>query len=268
MAIDNSIIVLGTGTSTGVPVLTCSCQVCLSKNPFNKRTRSSIIFRYNGKNTLVDVSPDFRDQALTSKISAIDQVIITHQHADHTHGIDDLRPFSFRSKSSIPLYTSGACKKALELSFSYIFNQDWKRKNPHLGGTIPMLALSEVSMGQNFLGDLEVEFFPMPHGNIMTLGIVFLKKVAYIVDTSELSEKILLNLKNLNLTWLIIDCATNKPHKTHLDLEKALKYARYIGAKNTGLTHLSHHFDHVELSKQIESEENITPLHDGQILYY
>lgn len=260
------IFVLGTGTSTGVPTLGCKCEVCTSNNSKNKRLRSSIIVRLNDKNILIDASTDLRTQLLNNNISDIDGCIITHEHADHTHGIDDLRPFCFYKNHPIPVYTSKETKELLEVKFPYIFkrNEVFKDKKI-LGGGIPKLDLYEVSPGAHTVCEEDFIFYSLPHGHTESLAFR-VNKFAYIIDCTEVSDSIIDELAASDLDLLIIDCLRIKKHQTHLHLELALEYAQRIGAKKTGLTHMSHDFEHENFSDELCKKygDKIFPLYDSQ----
>jgi phosphoribosyl 1,2-cyclic phosphate phosphodiesterase len=260
------ITVLGSGTSTGIPTLGCKCSVCTSKIQKNKRLRSSIIITINNKRILIDASTDLRTQLLDNNIDDIDGCIITHEHADHTHGIDDLRPFCFKKEKPIPVFASEVTSKILTNKFSYIFQRHILFKDKKvLGGGIPKLDLNEVSPGSNLILGEEFTFFSLPHGHHETLGFR-VGKFAYIIDCNEVSDDIIDSLKDEQLELLIIDCLRIKKHQTHLHLDLALEYAKRIGATKTGLTHMSHDFEHEDFSQMLCKNygDSIFPLYDTQ----
>lgn len=268
----NQVYILGTGTSTGVPTLGCHCEVCSSNNQKNRRFRSSICINFkNDKNILIDTSTDLRSQLLDNKINDIDAVIITHEHADHTHGIDDLRPFCYYRHHPIPIYTSKICADILRNKFPYIFKRDEVFKDKKiLGGGIPKLDLHILEKNNNNkILDFDFQFFELKHGHTKTLGFL-VDKMAYIIDCQEVPKDILDKLKQEELDLLIIDCLRTKKHSTHLHLELALDYAKTIAAKQTGLIHLSHEFDHEKLTQQLIDQglPQIFPLFDTQVLKY
>lgn len=265
----NLVYILGSGTSSGVPTLGCQCEVCVSKETKNKRFRSSICINLkDGRNILVDTSTDLRSQILNNDITNIEAAIITHEHADHTHGIDDLRPFCFNREEPIPVYTSKICGDILKNKFPYIFKRKEHFKDKKiLGGGIPKLDLHIVEVGKSKILDCDFHFYLLKHGHTKTLGFR-VEKMAYIIDCQEIPQVVLDDLKDQKLDLLIIDCLRTKKHSTHLHLDLTLKYAKYIGAKKTGLTHLSHDFDHYKLAKKVAEipEQNIFPLYDTQVL--
>ena len=268
----NQIIVLGCGTSTGVPTLGCNCQVCTSQEEKNKRFRSSILLQTcNQKNIIIDTTPDMRTQLLNNNITFIDAAIITHEHADHTHGIDDLRPFCFSHKSQIPVYTNEECGKTLSDKFPYIFKRESFFKNKKiLGGGIPKLNLEIISQSMEIEG-VKFEFYELPHGHTKTLA-VSTEKFAYIVDCSSIPHSLVTHLKELELDLLIIDCLRTKVHDTHLNLEKSLSYIQDIQPKRAGLTHMSHEFDYYPFATEVQKltthlkDTEVFPLYDQQVL--
>ena len=267
----NLVYILGTGTSTGVPTLGCQCDVCSSTDSKNKRFRSSICINFkDGKNILIDTTTDLRSQLLDNNIKDIDAAVITHEHADHTHGIDDLRPFCFYRNHPIPVYTSQNCGDVLKEKYPYIFKRDEVFKDKKiLGGGIPKLDLYIVKEKITKILDYDFHFFELEHGHTKTLGFR-VDKMAYIIDCNEVPESLLRELKAQNLDLLIIDCLRTKPHSTHLHLDLSIKYAKLIGARQTGLTHLSHEFDHKTLTQQLidQGMPEIFPLYDTQVLKY
>jgi phosphoribosyl 1,2-cyclic phosphate phosphodiesterase len=260
------ITVLGSGTSTGVPTLGCKCSVCLSEFDKNKRLRSSIIISINGKNILIDASTDLRTQLLNNKIDDIFGCIITHEHADHTHGIDDLRPFCFHKEHPIPVYSCVNTKELLEVKFPYIFKREEVFKDKKiLGGGIPKLNLNSVIPGPNKIFGEDFVFYSLTHGHTNTLAFR-IDKFAYIIDCNEVPDDVIQELAQENLELLIIDCLRVKKHQTHLHLDLALEYSERIAAKKTGLTHMSHDFEHEDFSQMLCNKygDSIFPLYDTQ----
>lgn len=265
----NKITILGTGTSTGIPMLGCSCIVCTSLDHRDQRLRTSIYFETKkNQKILVDTSPDLRTQLLNNKISAIDSVIITHDHADHIHGIDDLRPFCFGPpEKSIPLYLNDETNESLKVRFPYIFQTS---KKPILGGGIPKLNSQVVELEKNVsIGGEDFFFFNYPHGHSVTMGFIH-DDFAYIVDCMELPERIIEVLKARKLSLLILDCLQRKAHTTHLTVEKSFDYIRRINPQKTGLIHVGHDLSHRELMDLACKEfgDKVFPLYDGQKLFY
>ncbi len=267
----NQVTLLGTGTSTGVPILGCSCIVCQSNDLRNKRLRTSaIIHTSEGQRILIDASPDLRTQLLRQKVADLDGVIITHDHADHTHGMDDLRPFGFKKNASIPVFTSLETAQDLTRKFPYIFQTEivFKEK-PILGGGIPRLHLETVQKGKTRLLGEDFEFFFLPHGHGETLGLVH-QKMAYFTDCREIPETILENLRAKKLEVLLIDCLRYTPHSTHLHLDLTLEYVEKINPARAVLIHLGHEIEYREILTRLRTRgiENVTPSFDGMSFYY
>jgi phosphoribosyl 1,2-cyclic phosphate phosphodiesterase len=225
---------LGTGTSTGVPVPGCDCTVCLSSDPLNSRTRCSLLIGYRGKNILIDTATDLRQQVLREGVNRIDAVLYTHTHADHIHGIDDLRPFNHHDGVPLPLYASADAAKAIRQNFRYIFS-------PESGSLYrPRLAVWTVA-GPFSLFGLPVTPLRLEHGAGQSTGYR-IGPIAYLTDCSSIPAETHSELENLDL--LIIDALRFRPHSAHLNIAGAIVEAERIGAKQTLLTHLSHDVDH------------------------
>jgi len=225
---------LGTGTSTGVPVPACSCDVCCSNVPQNQRTRCSLLLTYAGRNILIDTATDLRQQALREKLDTIDAVLYTHTHADHIHGIDDLRPFNKRDAGPIPVYADSAAIAAMRQNFAYIFAPPQQ----HLYR--PRLAAWTIG-GRFSLFGLPITPIPLLHGNGTALGYR-IGPLAYLTDCSAIPPASLALLAGLEL--LIIDALRFRPHAAHFHVAAAVAMAEKIGASQTLLTHLSHEVDY------------------------
>ncbi len=264
-------IALGTGTSTGIPMMGCHCPVCSSLDHRDIRLRTSIFIETKiGNRILVDTTPDLRTQFLNNKISNIDFVIITHEHSDHIHGIDDLRPLTFGpSRKKIPLYCNIETAKTLEKRFEYIF----QKRDPHspiLGGGIPKLSLNPVTlMNEIIISDDKFIFFNYPHGHGETMGFLH-EKMAYIVDCTEIPDEIISLLKKKKLDLLIIDCLQKGTHGTHLTVDRTFEYIRRINPNRAGLIHMGHDLSHRELLKIALQEfgSSVFPLFDQQKMTY
>ncbi len=274
----NKVLILGSGTSTGIPIPGCECRVCQSKNPKNKRLRTSIILKIpssNGKQGLtflVDTTPDLRQGLLNHKIKKIDACIITHTHADHLHGIDDLRPLCFGPPpKTIPIYTSQKFSEEIESRFSYIFGD--QAKKPQLGGGIPRLVTKKINFPEKInkvsLHGISFDFFLLPHGHGETLGFRQ-GKFAYLIDCHDIPKVVIDHLKSINLELLIIDCVCRAPHRTHLNTERSFDFIKKINPQKAGLIHMGHELDHAEL--EIEAKkvlgDSVGPIFDNQILTY
>ncbi|MFH1728769.1 MAG: MBL fold metallo-hydrolase [Pseudomonadota bacterium] len=247
------ITILGCGTSTGVPMLGCNCNICSSNNSKNKRTRSSVLIQNNNKNILIDTAPDLRFQAIANKILNIHAVLYTHDHADHTHGIDDLRSFNFIHKSMIGCYASKKTILTIKNRFSYIFDKRFDPLKPNL---------KMIAIDKHFeLFDLKITPIPLQHGDDNIFGFR-INNFAYLTDCSGINESSLKLLQNLEL--VIISGLRLKPHKKHFSIEQATNMIKKLGAKKGLITHLSHTLDYNEISKTLP--ENINLAYDGLVI--
>lgn len=268
----NSVTALGTGTSTGIPMINCKCKVCTSLDHRDQRLRTSLFIETRaGKKILVDITPDFRTQYLRNKISDIDFAIITHAHADHLHGIDDLRPLTFGQPTrEINLYCNKETCDSVAYRFDYIFMKRDSIKRPVLGGGIPRLKLNEVELlKETVIEGEQFFFFNYPHGHGETMGFIH-QNLAYIVDCMEIPDPILTILKKKKIQLLIIDCLQRGSHRTHLNVERSFHYIKEINAQRTGLIHMGHDLFHRELQKLAYQEfgEKVFPLYDQLKLFY
>lgn len=233
---------LGTGTSTGVPVVGCHCAVCTSPDPKNKRLRQSVKIEAEGKHFLIDTTPDLRLQLLRDPIPRLDFVLFTHSHSDHMMGLDDIRPFNFRQREAIDFYTSSHTAKAIRRAFSYIWDSS------QLGGGKPQVELHEVD-GPFRHGDIEITPLPVSHGDWTILGFR-IGKFAYITDTNGIPPSTMELLRGVEV--LALDgLRPAPPHPTHFTIDEALEAAREIGARETWLIHLTHDVDHGPFEKTL-----------------
>jgi phosphoribosyl 1,2-cyclic phosphate phosphodiesterase len=224
------ITILGSGTSTGVPMVGCSCRVCTSPEPRDKRTRSSILIETSGKYILVDTSTDLRKQAIRENIPRIDAVLFTHSHADHIHGIDDLRGFHFLHKRLIPCFASRETFDRLSGNFSYIF------KGMESEGYAPLLEPHVVSRPFGLFGKT-VRPIPLIHGASTATGYR-IDDMAYLTDCSAIPQPSLALLGGLDL--LIIDALRYTPHFTHFNIDAALAVVEELKPRLAVFTHLTH----------------------------
>lgn len=253
------ITVLGCGASSGVPLIGCVCPVCASTNPKNKRSRVSIVVESATTRILVDTSPDLRHQALTNNIKEIDAVIYTHAHADHVHGIDDVRSFNYAKNAALDIYGDKETLKNLHERFSYCFLPPRPEKT---GWFRPCLIANEIKASQKFtIGDIEIAAFEQTHGKGKTLGLRF-GKFAYSTDVNFLDEKALETLAGIDV-WLV-DCLRHSPAPTHAHLDLTLEWVAKIRPRQAYLTHMNHEFDYDELKAQLP--ENVSPAHDGLVV--
>jgi phosphoribosyl 1,2-cyclic phosphate phosphodiesterase len=241
----NLLTILGCGTSGGVPFIGCHCPVCRSKNPKNNRTRTSAWVHVRGKSFIIDTGPDFRQQALREKISHVDAVLYTHPHADHIHGIDELRSFNFLQKETIPLYGNDWLCDELPNKFSYIFKPGYVE-----GGGIPMLSMHRLDTRQEAVKiyNIPIGLIPHQHGSKESLGYR-IDSVAYIADCSYIPPTSLERLRGLSA--LVLDCLRLEPHRTHLNLDRALELVAELKPEKAYLTHLGHEFDYGKWEKKL-----------------
>jgi phosphoribosyl 1,2-cyclic phosphate phosphodiesterase len=233
------ITILGCGTSTGVPMVGCSCQVCNSENPRDMRTRSSLLLSYNDRTVLVDTTTDLRVQMLRHHVRRIDAVLFTHAHADHVNGIDDLRGFHFIHKEIIPCFASPATLKMLHNGFSYIFNE-------HEGsGYTPLLESHAITAPTELFGQV-VTPIPLVHGRTDSLGYR-IGTCAYLTDCSAIPDSSLELLHGLDI--LVVDGLRWTEHPFHFNIAGAVDATRQIGAARTILTHLTHEIAYSEENK-------------------
>lgn len=248
------ILILGSGTSTGVPVIGCDCGVCRSVDPKNKRTRASVLVTLSsGQNVLIDTATDLRAQSLANNVCSIDAVLYTHAHADHLHGIDDLRSFNLIKKGEIPCYGNERTMERIKTLFSYIFNNDregWK----------PELSVNIVSAPFTLFG-VTVTPVSVMHGSGVTTGYR-MEDFAYLTDCSLIPPQSIELLKGVKL--LVIGALRHKPHPSHLSISEAIEASRLIGAERTVFTHLSHNVDYALDSSSLP--QGIELAFDGMVI--
>jgi phosphoribosyl 1,2-cyclic phosphate phosphodiesterase len=234
-----SLLILGSGTSMGVPTLGCDCRVCTSSDPRDRRLRPSAAVVWNGHNVVIDTGPDFRAQALDNGIKTVDAVFYTHAHADHILGMDDLRPISYKVKGKIPLFADDPTAAVLETIFDYTFSED---------SQYPLRA--RVSLNR-LNGESAVEVcgatfqrVPLLHGPLETGGYRF-GKAAYLTDMNAIPDASLPLLQDLDV--VIIDALRFNHHPSHANVEEAIAWVDKIGAKRAWFTHMCHDISHAEV---------------------
>jgi len=239
------VVVLGTGTSHGVPMIGCGCAVCTSDDPRDKRTRPSIFVRMGDTRLLVDTSPELRLQCLTHGIVAVDAVLFTHHHADHVAGLDDLRRFNWLMKKPMPCYGTPRTLEALRRMFAYAFEH--APDSPH---SRPELELRTIDREPFTVGGETIVPVPLMHGPMPVLGFRF-GRFAYCTDCSHIPGESLDLLRDLEV--LVLDALRPTPHPTHLSVEQAVDLARRIGAGRTYFTHMAHQLKHAETNRGLPS---------------
>jgi phosphoribosyl 1,2-cyclic phosphate phosphodiesterase len=247
------ITILGSGTSTGVPMVGCHCPVCTSSDPKDTRTRASILIETAGKFILVDTSPDLRRQALAQAIPHIDAVLFTHTHADHINGIDDLRGFHLLHKRVIPCYGSKDTLNQISRNFSYIFT------GASLGGYTPLLEPHPVSGPFQLFGQTILPV-PLVHGYSYSTGYR-IGATAYLTDCSRIPDTSMHLLSGLDI--LILDALRYTPHISHFNIDQSLKVVESLKPRRTILTHLTHEVAHRDSEKL---PPGVELAYDGMIL--
>ncbi|HUZ18238.1 MAG TPA: MBL fold metallo-hydrolase [Spirochaetia bacterium] len=241
---------LGSGTSYGVPVVGCNCSVCRSPLPENKRTRSSILIEEDGTTILVDTSTDFRFQALREGLTKLDAVFYTHSHADHLHGIDDLRQLSRRQP--IAVYASRETCQEIEARFPYIF------RGPQEYDSRPRISLATFGDSAVSIGPMTVLPVPILHGK-MTIHGFRIGDFAYLTDCSYIPDESFELLRGVSC--VVVDALRHEPHVTHFTVGQAIQAGRRIGARDIYLTHIGHELEHESLARELP--EGVHPGYDG-----
>lgn len=228
--------ILGSGTSHGVPMIGCTCAVCRSDDPRDRRSRPSIHLAVeDGPSILVDTSTDLRQQALTHGITRLDAIVFTHSHADHIMGLDDVRRFNVMKNGPIAAFADERTADDLRRTFSYVFNP-----LPERGGGIPQIALSTIA-GRFNIGAVGIEPVPIFHGARPILGFRF-GSLAYLTDCSRLPDEAWPLLADLDV--LILDALRHRPHPTHFTVAQALEVVARVTPRQTYFTHICHDLPH------------------------
>ena len=247
---------LGTGTSQGVPMIGCSCEVCSSSDPRDKRLRASVLVDYCGKRFLVDAGPDFRQQMLRAGVSHVDAILLTHNHKDHTGGLDDIRAFNYLEKSATQIYCEKYVEESLRKEYSYAFAEE----------KYPGAPEWEVHLIDDKPFSIDgVEIIPIrgKHFTLPVLGYRF-GDIAYCTDMNRIPDEEFAKLEGLE--HFIINCVRRGRHISHFSLEGALEVAARVGARHTWLTHLSHQLPRYE-DLLAELPEGVEPAYDGLVIY-
>ena len=251
---------LGTGTSFGVPQIGCGCAVCHSTDPRDRRTRVGALVETDaGRRILIDTPPELRLQLVAADVGTIDAVLFTHDHADHTHGIDDLRAFSAATGRAVPAYASAATAAALARKFPYIFDDAVKA----LPGTYkPEGHLDVLEPGvTRDIEDVSVTPFFVPHGHARVFGYR-IGPLGYVTDAKRLPEDAVAVLRGVRV--LVVNALLRTPHPTHLSVSEAVAAAALVGAERTYLTHLTHHTSHASLEAELPPK--VRPAYDGLVV--
>lgn len=249
-----TLVVLGSGTSMGVPSIGCQCAVCQSSDPHDRRLRPSVLISWNDRYLLIDSGPDFREQALRVRLTRLDAVLYTHGHADHILGLDDLRPLTFSDVTGgarLPLYARPDTANVLRSSFQYVFDDNYKY------GGIAKVKLHEID-GAFPLFDLQVVPIPILHGEAEIVGYR-IGRFAYLTDFSQIPDSSFALLDGVEV--LFLDALRHKFHPTHSTVENSLAVAARVGASRTYFTHICHDLAHEATQRTLP--EGVFLAYDG-----
>ena len=247
---------LGTGTSFGVPQLGCGCAVCRSSDPRDRRTRVGAVVDTGEGVILLDAPPELRLQLVQARVDHVDAVLFTHGHADHTHGIDDLRAITARRKFHLPMYGAAETLEGLAQKFDYIFDDSilpLPGSSKPQGRALPLTARETVQ-----IAGVDVTAVPVPHGDV-TVFAYRIGPLAYVTDAKTVPDSAIALLRGARV--LVINALFRTPHPTHLSLSEALQVATLVGAERTYLTHLTHDNFHADL--EAELPPGVSPAFDG-----
>jgi phosphoribosyl 1,2-cyclic phosphate phosphodiesterase len=247
---------LGTGTSFGVPQIGCECSVCRSTDPRDKRTRVGAVVESNGTTLLIDTPPELRLQLIATGVQSVDAVLFTHDHADHTHGLDDIRAISVLRDSPLPLYGPAETLASLRQKFPYVFDDSIR---PVPGTSKPEGSARAIEPGVvTRIGSLDVIPLAVPHGAMRVFGYR-IGPVGYVTDAKTIPDAAYALLKGVDV--LVLNALFHESHPTHLSFDEAIATARRVGAGRTFLTHLTHHDAHAELEASLPA--GVFPAFDG-----
>ncbi len=247
---------LGTGTSFGVPVVGCKCAACRSDDPRDRRTRHGLLLESEGKRLLVDTPPELRLQLLRAQVEHIDAVFLSHEHADHTHGIDDLRIFSLRQGGSLPMHVARDIAPQIRSRFSYIWGGDARQP----GSVVPQLRLRTFEDRELIsAAGLELRVVALPHGAYRSYGFRT-GRLGVLIDAKSVPDDALglfagVEVLVINALWF------GEPHAGHFSIEEAVETAERIGAARTFLTHIAHRTTHREIARRVPT--GVEPAYDG-----
>ena len=246
---------LGTGTSQGVPMIGCGCEVCKRQDHRDKRLRASVLVEHEGLRVLVDAGPDFRYQMLRAGVSSLDAILLTHNHKDHTGGLDDIRAFNYHEKRATQIYCEKYVEESLRKEYSYAFEEI---KYPGA----PEWDVHIIDENPFTIKGVEITPIRGRHFKLPVLGYRF-GNIAYCTDMNHIPEEEYSKLQGLD--HFIINCVRRGRHISHYSLEQAIEVAEKVGAKHSWLTHLSHQLPcHEELTKELP--EGILPAFDGLVI--
>ena len=250
---------LGTGTSYGVPQIGCRCRTCTSTDPRDKRTRTAAVIESGGRRLLIDTPPELRLQLVAAGVTGIDAVLFTHAHADHVHGIDDLRAISVQHRAAVAAYGPPATLSELATRFSYIFDP---AVGVQPGTSKPELVAHPLAADRETeIAGIPVRPLPLPHGDRAVFGYR-VGPLAYLTDAKAIPEDVRAALTGLEV--LVLNALLPRPHPLHLSIPEAVAVALQLGARRTFLTHLTHETPHAELAASLPA--GIAPAYDGLVI--
>ncbi|HET9703737.1 MAG TPA: MBL fold metallo-hydrolase [Vicinamibacterales bacterium] len=248
--------ILGSGTSHGVPMIGCTCGVCRSSDPRDRRTRPSIVVEVeDGPAILVDTSTDLRHQALAHGVTRVDAILFTHSHADHIMGLDDVRRFNVMQQVAIPAYADERTAIDLRRSFSYVFNPPAEK-----GGGVPQVSLTAIT-GRFNVGPTGIQPVPIFHGSRPILGFRF-GSFAYLTDCSRIADEAWPLLQDLDI--LVLDALRHRPHPTHFTVAEALDVVERVRPRQTYFTHICHDLPHEATNASLPPAVELA--YDGLVL--
>lgn len=247
------ITLLGTGTSQGVPVITCNCHVCRSSNSKDKRLRSSVMVEVDNQTIIIDTGPDFRQQMLRENVEKVDAILFTHHHKDHTAGMDDIRAFNHKWKKDMQVYCTKETKKALKREFSYVFSDI---KYPG----VPRVIINNIKDQPFKINSIKITPIKALHYKMDVLGFR-IRDFVYLTDVSFIENREIDKMRDADL--IILDALRKKEHISHFNLDQALALLKELKPKKALLTHISHYMGlHEEVNKELP--DNIKLSYDGQ----
>ncbi len=253
----NKLIFLGTGTSQGIPMIGCQCPVCQSADPHDKRLRCSAYIEYQGLKLVIDAGPDFRQQMLRENITSLDAVLLTHQHKDHTGGLDDVRAFNYLYDKDFPIYAEQRVQDSLKQEYAYAFSEF---RYPG----IPRFELHTIDEQPFHISNATIIPIRAWHHRLPVLGFR-MGKLAYLTDANRIDTGEIEKMKGVEV--LVINTIRHTPHLSHFSLPQALEVIRQVGAARNYLTHLSHQIDpHQQLQSLLP--DHVSPAYDGLTVFF
>lgn len=243
---------LGTGTSQGVPVIACNCEVCTSTDSRDNRLRCSVLITYKGKNYVIDSGPDFRQQMLRANVKSLEALLFTHEHKDHVAGMDDVRAFNFKQRRDMDVYCNEAVERALRREFYYVFEA-----NKYPG--VPSVEVRRIDKEPFQINDMSVTPVEVMHYKLPVLGFR-IGDFTYITDAKTVAEEERKKIRGTKV--LVVNALRREEHMSHFNLEQALEFIEDIRPEKAYLTHISHLFGkHADIEKELP--ENVSVAFDG-----